>query len=416
MHRIERIARELQEVVGDLDAACLEGRDALRLTRAAAAAERLAAVAKTLCARRCVETGVWKTDRASRVPAATPAEWLADVSGSGIGAAQDTLKVAEALPECGSTNAALRSGTLSLTAAREVTAAAEVGGEPAEQRVLRTAGREGLRAARDETRRVLAHAPNAAEREARIHRNRARHSWVSRDGIWNLALQGTVALGAELQACLARYDDAAWDVAGRQAADQRDTPDAIAFDAMLLMARAARDGVQPARGTKPRGRARTRDHVVAHIDINPLLTGVARPGERCEIPGVGPVPVKHVRSLLGDSVLTILVEDGRDVRTFARPGRKMVAALHQLLDARDPVCTITGCGRAQRLEHDHAVPVAGGGNSTAENTDGLCQAHHRRKSHGWRLVERRDGTRILDPPGSSRTAGTDPSRRRSAAA
>ena len=81
-------------------------------------------------------------------------------------------------------------------------------------------------------------------------------------------------------------------------------------------------------GTKPRGRARTRDHVVAHIDINPLLTRVTRPGERCEIPGVGPVPVEHVRSLLGDAVLTILVEDGRDVRTFARPGRKMVAALH----------------------------------------------------------------------------------------
>jgi hypothetical protein len=416
MHRIEQIAEQLREVVSDLDAACLEARDALRLTRVAAEAERLAAAAKTLCAKRCVETGVWKTDPAARVPATTPAEWLADLSGSGLTPAQDALKVAEALPECGATDTALRSGTLSLASAREVTAAAAVGGEPAEQRVLRTAGREGLRAARDETRRVLAQAPDAAEREARIHRNRARRSWVSRDGIWNLALQGIVALGAELQACLARYDDAAWDVAVRQAADERDTPDAIAFDAMLLMARAARDGVQPASGTKPRGRARTRDHVVAHIDINRLLTGVARPGERCEIPGVGPVAVEHVRSILGDAVLTILVEDGRDVRTFARPGRKMVAALHQLLDARDPVCTITGCGRAQRLEHDHAVPVSEGGDSTAENTDGLCQQHHRRKSRGWRLVDRRDGTCILDPPGPSTAAEPRRSRRRSDAA
>jgi hypothetical protein len=103
---------------------------------------------------------------------------------------------------------------------------------------------------------------------------------------------------------------------------------------MLLMARAARDGVQPTPGTKPRGRARTRDHVVAHIDINPLLATVARPGERCEIPGVGPVPLEHVRSLLGDAVLTILMEDERDVRTFARQERKMVAALHQLLDGQ----------------------------------------------------------------------------------
>jgi len=416
MPRIEHIAEQLREVVSDLDAACLEGRDALQQARFAAEIARLGTTATALLGRRCVDTGVWKTDRSARVSAVTPAEWFADLTDTGFGAARDALKVAEALPECGSTDAALRSGTLSLTAAREVTAAAEVGGESAEQRVLRTAEREGLRAARDETRRVLAHAPDAAEREARIRRNRARHSWISRDGVWNLALQGTVALGAELAACLARYDDAAWDLATAQAPDQRDTPDAIAFDAMLLMARAARDGVQPARGAKPRGRARTRDHVVAHIDINPLLTTVARPGERCEIPGVGPVPVEHVRSLLGDAVLTILVEDGRDVRTFARPGRKMVAALHQLLDARDPVCTITGCGRAQRLEHDHAVPVSEGGNSTAENTDGLCQQHHRRKSRGWRLVDCPDGTRILDPPGPPRALDADTIRQRSDAA
>ncbi|MCJ7438814.1 MAG: HNH endonuclease [Acidimicrobiia bacterium] len=416
MSRIEHIAEQLREVVSGLDAVRLEGRDALQQARFAAEIARLGTTATALLGKRCVDTGVWKTDRSARVSAVTPAEWFADLTDTGFGSARDALKVAEALPDCAPTDRALRSGSLSLTAAREVTAAAAVGGESAEQRVLRTAGREGLRAARDETRRVLAQAPDAAEREARIHRDRARHSWVSRDGIWNLALQGTVALGAELQACLARYDDAAWDIAGRQAVDQRDTPDAIAFDAMLLMARAARRGVQPTSGIKPRGRAKTRDHVVAHIDINPLLTGVARPGERCQIPGVGPVPVEHVRSLRGDAVLTILVEDGRDVRTFARPGRKMVAALHQLLDARDPVCTITGCGRAQRLEHDHAVPVADGGNSTAENTDGLCRHHHRRKSRGWRLVDHHDGTRILDPPGSSTAAGTDTSRRRSDAA
>lgn len=152
MHRIERITEQLREVVTDLDAARLEARDALRLTRVAAEAERLAAAAKALCARRCVETGVWKTDAAARVPAATPAEWLADVSGSGIGPAQDTLKVLEALPECGSTDTALRSGRISIAAAREVTAAAAVD-HGAEQRVLRTAEREGVRAARDETRR-----------------------------------------------------------------------------------------------------------------------------------------------------------------------------------------------------------------------------------------------------------------------
>ena len=328
MHRIEQITEQLREVVADLDAACLEARDALRLTRVAAEAERLAA-------------------------------------------------------------------------AREVTAAAAVGGDPAEARVLLTAEREGLRAARDETRRVLAHAPDAAEREARIHRNRARRSWVSREGIWNLQLQGTVALGAELQACLARYDDAAWDLATAQPTDERDTPDAIAFDGMLLMARAARDGLKPEVG-KPRGRAKTRDHVVLHIDAPTLLgrgaAGKAEGPERCEIAGLGPVQAAHARALLGEAVLSILVEDGRDVRTFARPGRAKTAALAQLLEARDATCIITGCGRAARLELDHHHPVAAGGDSDDGNLHALCRQHHRRKTSSWALGAQPDHTWTLEPP------------------
>ena len=410
--QLDQIATELQGVVTRLDASRLDGADALERVREAAEIERLAAVAKALYAKRCVETGVWRTDDRARVAALTPAEWLADVSGSGIGSARDALVVADALPKCGSTDAALRSGQVSLTVAREVTAAAEVGGELAEARVLGTATREGLRAARDETRRVLAHASDAAEREARIHRRRARRSWVSRDGVWNLRLQGPVSAGAEIETCLAPFDDSTWDAAARQARGERDAPDAIAFDGFLACLRAARDG-RVAGSSKPRGRAKTRDHVVVHVDVQRLLGTEAAAGERCEIPGVGPVPVEHARSLLGDALLTVLVEDGRDVKTFARPGRKMVAALHQLLDARDPVCTISGCGRAQRLEHDHALAVRDGGDSTAENTDGLCKHHHALKSKGWILTEQPDGTRTLDPPN---TRAARPGRRRSAAA
>ena len=428
MDRLDRIAHELQEVVVELDASCVEGRTALRRVRGAAEIERLAAVAKALYAKRCVETGVWRTDGDARVAALTPAEWLADVSGSGVGAARDALSVADALPECGSTETALRSGQVSMSVAREVTAAAEVGGVLAEQRVLDTAKREGLRAARDETRRVLAQAADAAEREARIHRQRARHSWVSREGVWNLKLQGPVAIGAEIEACLAPFDDATWDAASRQTCGGRDAPDAIAFDGFVACLRAARDGGRASGPSKPRGRAKTRDHVVVHIDVERLLAGdraaeadepqagvaaggAGGAGSRCEIPGVGPVPVRHARSLLGDALLTVLVEDGRDVKTFARPGRKMVAALHQLLDARDPVCTITGCGRAQRLEHDHALAVSDGGDSTAENTGGLCKHHHVLKSKGWILTAEPGGASRLDPPGDGRAG-----RRRSDAA
>jgi len=398
---LEDIAAELRRTAGALDARCVEGRDALAKVRVAAEIARLATTMTALYAQRCVETGVWASDRASRTPAATPAEWLADVTDSGIGAARDALAVVDALPDCGATDEALRSGTLSLTAAREVTAAATAGGEVAERRVLATAQREGLRGARDESRRVLATAADAEARAAKIHRDRSRRRWVTRDGIWNLTLQGPVAFGAEIEACLAPFDDTAWDRASKQARGERDTPDAIAFDGLVLMARAARDGAAPATG-KPRGRAKTRPHVVLHVDAPAIVTGVLADGERCEIAGVGPVPIAHARELLGDAILTILVEDGRDVRTFARPGRKVIAALAQVLAARDATCIVRGCGRAARLETDHHVPVAAGGDSDAVNCNGVCHQHHRLKTEGWDLVQHVDETWTMEAPDAER--------------
>ncbi len=267
--------------------------------------------------------------------------------------------------------------------------------------MLATAQREGLRSARDETRRVLATAADAEARAAKIHHDRSRRRWVTRDGIWNLQLQGPVAFGAEIEACLAPFDDAAWDRATQQPKEARDTPDAIAFDGLLGMARAARDGSAPAAG-KPRGRAKTRDHVVLHVDATAFVSGEVADGERCEIPGVGSVPVAHARELLGEGILSILVQDGHDVRTFARPRRDVTRRLAQVLEARDTTCIIRGCGRSTRLELDHERPVAGGGDADVDNLHGLCRQHHRRKTSGWALRRGKDGTWVLEPPDSER--------------
>ncbi|HEU5301138.1 MAG TPA: HNH endonuclease signature motif containing protein [Acidimicrobiia bacterium] len=408
MDRWTRVANELEAMVEDLDVARLDGRDALRVTRAAARIERLGANAKAYAARRCVDTGVWSHDREARVPAVTPVEWLADVSGSAVGPARDALAVTDLLHDGSPTDRALRTGELSLTAAREVTAAAEVGGECAERRVLQKATQEGLRSAKTEATRVFATAADADERERRIHRRRSLRQWTSREGEWNLHLAGPTSLGAEIQACLAPFQDAAWDAATRQTGEHRDGPDAIAFDGMLGMARAARDGISRPASSKPRGRAKTRDHVVVHVDATALAAGEVRDGERCEIPGVGPVPVDHARKVLGGgalgpAVLTMLVECGRDVRTLARPGRNVTADLARLLTARDATCVVRGCGRAARLEGDHGHPIADGGDSTAGNLRGMCRPHHRRKTDGWTLTEHPDGTRTLEPPAPTAT-------------
>ena len=52
------------------------------------------------------------------------------------------------------------------------------------------------------------------------------------------------------------------------------------------------------------------------VDIRPLLTGKTEPGEVCEIPGVGPVPVSFARQVLSHGLLELVLHDGKDVHAI----------------------------------------------------------------------------------------------------
>ena len=313
--QLDRIAAELRATVGALDARRVDGRDALRLVRVAAEIANLATTAAALLAQRCVDTGTWSTDRKARVPAVTPAEWLADVTDTRITTAKDALAVTQQLHEGSATDRTLRAGELSLTLAREVTAAAEMG------------------------------------RRRQALTRHARHP--RRDPVRQRAGDGP--RGAGRCGCTG----------------ERQAP-------------------RPGQDPEPCGRPH-RCHPLARWRRGRRRRPVRDPRTR-----TGPRGARALGGRRRD--LSILVEDGRDVRTFARPGRKVTAALAQLLAARDPVCTITGCGRAARIEGDHNRPVSEGGESSAENLDGLSTQHHRRKTGGWNVVDHADGQRTMEPP------------------
>jgi hypothetical protein len=82
----------------------------------------------------------------------------------------------------------------------------------------------------------------------------------------------------------------------------------------------------------------------------------------------------------------------------------VVAALAQLLEARDATCIVTGCNRAARLEADHHQPVSEGGDSDNQNLNPLCRQHHRLKSNGWELIPHPDDTWTLEPPTGGATS------------
>ena len=77
--------------------------------------------------------------------------------------------------------------------------------------------------------------------------------------------------------------------------------------------------------------------------------------------------------------------------TVARAGRTIPAALRRALVERDPVCVVPGCDTRDRLEIDHLLPYADGGEVSLANLARLCHWHHYLKTHHGHRIERTGG-------------------------
>ena len=93
--------------------------------------------------------------------------------------------------------------------------------------------------------------------------------------------------------------------------------------------------------------------VKLNIDFAPLIRGHLEPGDVCEIPGVGPIPLPAARALLGNSIVDLIIKKGDDIRSVVHLGRSVTADQRRAIGARDPCCIRPGCGRTQNLEIDH---------------------------------------------------------------
>jgi hypothetical protein len=145
------------------------------------------------------------------------------------------------------------------------------------------------------------------------------------------------------------------------------------------------------------GGPRAMVHVWA--DHPALVRGHVEPGEVCDIPGIGPIPVATARAMASDCFLKVLLTDGIDVRSVAHAGRTISAPLRTALEAMYHTCTV--CDERHGLEIDHIVPFAEGGPTTKENLARLCQWHHMLKTiHGYRLVGAHGNWTLIgpDPP------------------
>jgi hypothetical protein len=383
MFEIERIAEDLSRVVAGMDPACLDGRDAARLTEVAAEGEKLFGAAKALLARRAAETRAWA--RNSR--ATTPEQWLAKASGCTEGAARDVLATAQRLTELPATAEKLRSGELSLAQAAQVTAGA-IADPGAEQRLLRTAKRSGMRELRAEKERVVAAA--ADEAEARQHAKRDRHLRTWTQGFaTHGSFSGPTEHVAKILSALEPLTKARFDEARR--AGERESNDAYRFDALVTAVTA----------TTPRTSRSKRSDPTACVlvGLQPLLNGKTGPGEICEIPGVGPVPVAHAREVLSHGLLQLVITDGVDIQTVVSPTRHVPTALKIAIALRDRTCKIRGCDRDRMLERHHTPPFEQSHRTTYTELGNLCPKHHDLVTNRrYTTTDNHDGTWDLHAP------------------
>ena len=303
--------------------------------------------------------------------------------------AEQQLQTAERLDDCVATEAKLRDGTLSLAQAQQITkgAAADPG---AETKLLGVAQQHGFRALREEQERTVAAATDMERAQAKAHRERHLRTWV--DGAATRgSFSGPTDEVNRLLTALKPFERARF-TQGRQA-NERDNHDAYRFDALLRMADCAGP---PGAGPK---RSKTKDVTRVRVDLAALTRGTTEPGEVCEIPGVGPVPVSVARATLSHGLLELVITDGIDVQTVVSTTRHVPAALKIAIAERDQRCKVRGCDRTDHLERHHTTRVADGGLTTYEGLGNTCPDHHHLiHDKGYEIVVNDDGTWSLRAP------------------
>ena len=379
---LDPLVDQLRNLARTVEPGRFAGSDAARLTKVAAEGERLCAYLKVELARRAEETQAWRGGRA-----ASPEQWLAETSGCSEGAAREALTTAERVKTLPETRDRLRSGTLSIGQAALVSAAAAV--DPsAESHLLKTASRSGMRGLRAEKERVVAAATDQEAAARRAHRDRHLRIW-NQGAATHGSFSGPTAAVAGLLEALEPLTQKRFETA--RSAERRESHNAYRFDALIDLARTGGAATE----ARPKHVARVR------VDLPALLRGHSEPGETCEIPGVGPVPVSHAREVLSHGLLQLVITDGVDVQTVVSTTRHVPTPLKIAIAERDRTCKVRGCDCDTHLHRHHTAAFATSGRTTYPELGNLCPRHHHLvHDEGYEIVVHDDGTWDLRaPPG-----------------
>jgi hypothetical protein len=359
--------------VADLEPRMYGVDDALGLLDVLSEVKRLAGAAETLLAAHVAPAGLWK-DAGDR----SAAHWLARRCGLSVAEAKAKLETASHLDELPATDEAFRAGRLSEQQAREVVAGA-VADPASETELLGTAAEDTLNELRNVSRKAQAAGEDDEVRRKRIQRQRRVRKWVGSDGLYHFMFVGAPEEGAEINATLAPFTEAAFKAA--QADGRREPLEAYAADGFVAMVRAAANGGAD-ENAKPSNARNTK--VIVVVDLEALRRGWTEGDETCEIRGVGPVPVDVARRLLGDAALSIIIKDGVDVMNVTNVKRNLNAAQQTVVEWWGLRCEVKGCDCTDFVDVHHTFEYVRSGRTRLDELRVYCKHHHRAEHRGWK--------------------------------
>lgn len=385
---VDPLLIQLEQILERLDPEALGREESVDLFEKFHRIERLGAAGKALCSRRVCDSGAWK-DTFSQ----STVHFMAETTKSSVRHSYNLLESAYLLKDLPETDQALRQGKMTERQAVEMASAAAV--DPSsETHLVEMAQTEAWSEFQKECARVRSAALDEEERQRRAHKNRGLTHWVDADGAFRLSGRFTTADGGAILAGLAPFQrkvakrDAEEQV-GKRRKRKRDPLPAQWADALVEMAHNSSSG-SGSDETGPRATVHVR------VDHSALVRGHTEPGEICEIPGAGPIPVGVAHSLMSNSFLAAVFTQGQDILSVAHLGRNIPARLMTALLERDQCCRVPGCGRDENLEIDHMVPIHQGGTTSYWNLVRLCRWHHYLKTYWGYSIHRRGGRYLWD--------------------
>ena len=371
---VTQIRSDLAGFATSIEWSALDGRNVTLMLAELATMKRLVDGLIAQAARRANDTNA-HASTADRSGVALAAR-LAGVEPAVMANAVKTAQQLDALP---ATAAAVKMGKLSAREAELVAGAATA--DPSAESKLLALTSEGIARLKDECQRVRAHAEDADARRKRMHASRTLRMWSDADGMLHGRFALPTEIGAQIKANIDREVQRIF--RERRRGTDREPHDRYAVDALCAFvmhsakggeANDANDAAEPANdasesandvggaasGTDandpsksandasnaPNSPATEGERRRSSIDVNPVRTnatvhvlidhaalvrGVAASDETCEIPGVGPVDVSWVQSLLGSAFVTAIIKRGRDICTVAHLGRHIPAQIQTAL-------------------------------------------------------------------------------------